>query len=152
VPAVYLEDIEVGQTFRSETRVVTAEDIARFCQVSGDFNTLHTDDTAAHAAGFRERIAHGLLVLSITSGLSDAASDWALNAYLEETRVFVAPVYPGDAIRTVTRVTEVRRSTSRPDRGIVRTAVEVVNQDGEVVQSGIDVAMVAARPAEGTSQ
>jgi acyl dehydratase len=57
-------------------------------------------------------------------------------------------VYPGDAIRTVTRVTEVRRSRSNPSRGVVTTEVEVVNQDGEVVQTGTDVVMVAARTGE----
>jgi acyl dehydratase len=141
----FLEDIAVGQTFESEAHVVTAEEIERFCELSGDFNPLHTDDDAARAAGFRERIAHGLLVLSITSGMPTEADDWALNAYLEESRRFVGPVYPGDAIRTVTRVTEMRRSRSNPSRGVVTSAVEVVNQDGEVVQTGTDVVMVAAR-------
>ncbi|MGE5227725.1 MAG: MaoC family dehydratase [Planctomycetaceae bacterium] len=141
----YLEDIAVGQTFASEPHAVTSDEIARFCDLSGDFNPLHTDDEAARAAGFRERIAHGLLVLSVTSGMPTEADDWALNAYLEESRRFVAPVYPGDAIRTVTRVSEVRRSRSDPGRGIVTTEVEVVNQDGEVVQTGTDVVMVAAR-------
>jgi 3-hydroxybutyryl-CoA dehydratase len=144
----YLEDIRVGLTFESATHVVNPDEIARFCELSGDFNPLHTDDDVARAAGFRERIAHGLLILSITSATPTEADDWALNAYLEETRRFVAPVYPGDAIRTVTRVTEVRRSRSNPSRGVVTTEVEVVNQDGEVVQTGTDVVMVAARTGE----
>lgn len=143
----YLEDIAVGQTFTSGSHAVTSDEIARFCELSGDFNPLHTDDDAAREAGFRERIAHGLLVLSITSGQPTEADDWALNAYLEESRRFVAPVYPGDAIHTVTRVTEVRRSRSDPGRGIVTTSVEVVNQDGDIVQTGTDVVMVAARPS-----
>jgi 3-hydroxybutyryl-CoA dehydratase len=141
----YLEDIERGLVLDSEWGTVTADDIAAFCELSGDFNPLHTDDDHARAAGFRERIAHGLLVLSVSSGLRSLGDDWELNAYLEETRRFRAPVYPGDRIRSVSRVADVRRSTSKPDRGIVTLEVEIVNQDGEVVQSGTDVVMVGAR-------
>ncbi|MGZ4109406.1 MAG: MaoC family dehydratase [Actinomycetota bacterium] len=142
---IHLEDIGEGHLFTSGSHVVTAAEIASFCELSGDFNPLHTDDDAARAAGFRERIAHGLLVLSIASGMPTEADGWALNAYLEESRRFVAPVYPGDTIHTVTRVTEVRRSRSRPHRGIVTTTVDVLNQHGDIVQTGTDVVMVAAR-------
>ncbi len=86
-------------------------------------------------------------MLSITSATPTEADDWSLNAYLEESRRFVAPVYPGDTIFTVTRVTEVRRSRSRPDRGIVTSVVDVLNQHGDIVQTGTDVVMVAARPS-----
>lgn len=148
----YLEDIGVGLELASEPHTVTADEIAAFCELSGDFNPLHTDDEAARAAGFRRRIAHGLLIVSITSGMPDGADDWALNAYLEETRTFVAPVYPGDAIRTISRVTSVRRSRSNPERGVVTTSVRVVNQHDEVVQEGTDLVMIGARgPAEATS-
>jgi acyl dehydratase len=54
-------------------------------------------------------------------------------------------VYAGDAIRTVSTVTGVRRSRSRPDRGIVTMEVRIVNQRDEVVQEGVDVVLVGAR-------
>jgi acyl dehydratase len=85
------------------------------------------------------------LVTSISSGQSTEADDWALGIYLEETRRFVAPVFVGDAIRTVSTVTDVRRSRSKPDRGVVTTRVQVLNQRDEVVQEGTDVVLVAAR-------
>ena len=87
----------------SEPHTVTSAEITSFCLVSGDRNPLHTDDAYARSMGYRERIAHGLLVVSITSGLPTPADDWSLNAYLEETRRFRAPVYPGDTIRMVSR-------------------------------------------------
>jgi acyl dehydratase len=141
----YLEDIAEGLEIVSESRAVTAAEISSFSMLTGDHNPLHTDDAFAQRSGYRERIAHGLLIVSITSGLRSLADDWSLNAYLEETRRFRAPVYPGDEIHMVSTVTAVRRSNSDPTRGIVTLTVEVRTQDGDVVQDGTDVVMVGAR-------
>jgi 3-hydroxybutyryl-CoA dehydratase len=141
----YLEDVSAGLRIDSERRVVTAADIDAFVELSGDRNPLHTDDAYARDAGFAGRIAHGLLVLSIESGLASEADDWAIGTYLEETRRFVEPVLPGDEIHSVSEVTEVRRSRSKPDRGIVTLRVETRNQRDEVVLDGTDVIMVGAR-------
>jgi acyl dehydratase len=141
---VYLEDLEVGHELVSASRIVTAEDIEAFSELSGDHNPLHLDDEHARGAGFDGRIAHGLLVLSISSGLASDEDDWAIGAYLEESRRFVAPVLPGDEIHTVSRITDVRRSRSKPDRGIVTMHVETRTQRGEVVLEGTDVVLVGA--------
>jgi monoamine oxidase len=143
---IHLEDIEVGLELVTEPREVTAHDIAVFADLTGDHNPLHADPAAvAEGSPYDAPIAHGLLVTSIASGQPTAADGWALGIYLEETRRFVAPVYAGDAIRTLSTVTDVRRSRSRPDRGMVTMDVSVVNQRGEVVQAGVDVVLVGAR-------
>ena len=142
----YLEDLREGLRIETERRVVTVADIDAFVELSGDRNPLHTDDDYARGAGFTGRIAHGLLVLSIESGLPSEADDWAMSTYLEESRRFAGPVMPGDEIRSVSQVTEVRRSRSKPDRGIVTLRVETLNQRDEVVLEGTDVIMVGARP------
>lgn len=145
---VHLEQIEVGQSWESARRTVTEADIVNFCGLSGDFNPLHTDDRfIREETPFRARIAHGLLVLSITSGLHSDTDAWHVLAYLEEQRRFVAPVYAGDTISAFWRVESARRSRSQPDKGIVTLEVEVRNQDGEVVQAGSDVLLVGARDA-----
>jgi len=141
----YLEDLSEGLRFETERRVVTAADIDAFVELSGDANPLYTDDEHARAVGFAGRIAHGLLVLSVESGLSSDADDWSMGTYLEETRRFVEPVLPGDEIYSISEVTEVRRSRSKPDRGIVTLRVETRNQRDEVVLAGTDVIMVGAR-------
>lgn len=141
----YLEELSRGLRFETERRVVTAADIDAFVELSGDANPLHTDDEHARFVGFTGRIAHGLLVLSVESGLSSDADDWAIGAYLEETRRFVEPVLPGDEIYSVSEVTDVRRSRSKPDRGIVTLRVETRNQRDELVLEGSDVIMVGAR-------
>lgn len=149
---VYLEDIEPGHEFVSARRTVTEADIAAFCGVSGDFNALHTDDLfVARETPFRGRIAHGLLVLAISSGLRSEVDDWVVIAYLEEQRRFVAPTYPGDTVEARFRIDSTRPSRSRPGTGIVTMTVEVVNDRGEVVQAGTDVMLVSARPADGSA-
>jgi acyl dehydratase len=120
-----------------------------FCGVSGDFNPLHTDEVfIREETPFRARIAHGLLVLAMSSGLRSDADDWHVIAYLEAQRRFLAPTYVGDTIQARWRVESVRRSRSRPDAGVVELSVEVVNQDGEVVQAGKDVLLVGAHTPE----
>ena len=141
----YLQDLAEGQKIERERRVVSAADIDAFCELSGDRNPLHTDDEHARAAGFTGRIAHGLLVLSIASGLGSDEDDWAIGAYLEESRRFVEPVLPGDEIHSVSEITEVRRSRSKPDRGIVTLQVATRNQRDEIVLKGTDVVLVGAR-------
>ena len=144
----YLQDLAEGQKIETERRVVSAADIDAFCELSGDHNLLHTDDEHARAAGFAGRIAHGLLVLSIATGLRSEEDDWAIGAYLEESRRFVEPVLPGDEIHSVSEITEVRRSRSKPDRGIVTLHVATRNQRDEIVLEGTDVVLVGARSDE----
>lgn len=147
---VYLEDLEPGVELRSRGRTVTEADIAAFAGVSGDFNPLHTDESwVREHTPFRGRIAHGLLVLAITSGLATPRLDeLAVLAYAEVTRKMVGPVYPGDTIHAVYAVASARPSRSRPGSGVATLTVEVRNQDGEIVQTGSDVLIVATRPDE----
>jgi len=143
---IYFEDIEPGQESTSARRTITEADIMAFCGISGDFNPLHTDAIfIREETPFRERIAHGLLVLSIASGLRSDLDGWHLIAYLGEDRRFTAPTYAGDTIHARWRVDSVRRSRSRPETGVVTLSVEVVNQDGVVVQAGTDVVLVGTR-------
>lgn len=143
----YLQDIEVGLELVSLARTITTDDIEAFAELTGDHNPLHLDPTSvAGASPYDAPIAHGLLITSISSGQTTQADDWALGIYLEESRRFVAPVFAGDAVRTVSTVTDVRRSRSKPDRGVVTMQVRVLNQRDEVVQEGTDVVLVGARP------
>src|SRR5262245_35524807 len=69
----YFEDIEVGDEYVSPGRTVTEADIVAFAGLSGDYNVLHTDAEFMKGSIFGERIAHGLLGLSIASGLGARA-------------------------------------------------------------------------------
>lgn len=145
---VYLEDLKPGEELISAGRTVTETDIVSFAGLSGDFNPLHMDETwVRENTPFATRIAHGILVLSISSGLRTPVLDeLAVIAFLELSRTFVAPTHPGDTIRARWSVLETRRSQSRPGTGVVRLAVEVVKQDGSIVQRGTDAYLVGAAP------
>ncbi|HWC67990.1 MAG TPA: MaoC/PaaZ C-terminal domain-containing protein [Acidimicrobiales bacterium] len=135
---LYYEDVELGFRFETPARTVTEADLVAFAGVSGDFNPLHTD--AAHAAGsiYGERIAHGALVLALATGLRQRVGlfDGTLLGLLEvRSWRFRSPVRIGDTIRVRNEVTELR-PTSKPDRGVMVQRVEVVNQDGTVVNDG----------------
>jgi len=144
----YLEDLTPGAEFRSAGRTMTESDIMAFAGVSGDFNRLHTDEPwVRENTPFEGRIAHGLLVLAMSSGLATPGlDDVEIIAYLEETRRFTGPTYPGDTIHVRCRIDDARPSGSRPTMGVVSLEVEVRNQRDEVVQSGRDVWLVARRP------
>ena len=147
MPPLTFEDVEVGFRFETPRRTVTEADLAAFATVSGDFNPLHTDAVFAAGTMYGERIAHGALVLSLATGLRQRAGlfDGTLMGLLEiRSWRFVAPVRIGDTVRVVSEVTELR-ATSKPDRGVMVQRVEVVNQDGTVVNDGELVMLLKRR-------
>ena len=66
---MYYEDFAVGDTYVTPSRTVGEYDISQFAGLSGDYNPIHTDATFAEASEFGQRIAHGLLGMSILTGL-----------------------------------------------------------------------------------
>jgi len=147
VTPLHFEDLHVGQRFETARRTVTEADIVAFTGLSGDFNPLHTDSVFAAGTTYGERIAQGVLVLAIATGLRQRLGlfDGTLIGFLEiRNWRFSAPVRIGDTIRVVNEVSELRE-TSKSDRGIVVQRVEVLNQDDAVVQSGEFVLMVQRR-------
>jgi len=145
---LFLEDLPVGTVLTSTSRTISAQDIADFCDLSGDHNPLHKDDEWVRAnTPFEQRIAHGLLVLGVSSGTPCAEMDSLLIvAYLSESRNLKAPTYPGESIVTEWKVIENRESKSKPDQGLVKFAVTCTKQDGTIVQEGEDLLLVAKRP------
>jgi acyl dehydratase len=143
----YLEDFTVGQALLTNRRTVTEADIVSFAGLSGDFNPLHTDEVYGQSTPFGGRIAHGMLVVSIGTGLVNQAGWFAGTtlALLEITRKFVGAVKPGDTVHVAMDVASARES-SRGDRGIVTFNVRIVNQRDETVIEGQEVVMLRRRP------
>jgi acyl dehydratase len=141
----YFEEIEVGEEYLSPGRTVTEADIVSFAGLSGDYNVLHTDAEFMKDSIYGERIAHGLLGLSISSGLlSRGMRPYAIVAFLGLRWKFKGPIRIGDTIKVKARVLA-RRETSKPGQGIVTVERQVINQKGEVVQEGETDLMVARR-------
>ena len=143
----YFDEIEIGEEFLSPGRTVTEADIVMFAGLSGDYNVLHTDAEFMKTSIFGERIAHGLLGLSMSSGLlSRAMRPFAIIAFMELRWKFKGPIKIGDTIKVRAKVLS-KKETSKPDRGVITLKREVVNQRGEVVQEGETDLMVGRRPA-----
>lgn len=146
---LYYEDFAVGQEFTSPGRTITEYDVMTFAGLSGDYNQLHTNSEFCKGNQFGRRIAHGLLGLSVTSGLLSRAglAEGTVLAFLGLTWDFTAPIFFGDTVYARMTVKE-KRETSKPDRGIVTRQVELVNQNGTVVQKGTMTTMVRRRLSE----
>lgn len=144
--ALHFEDFEVGREWISQGRTITEADIGAFSCLSGDFNPLHVDAEWSKSTQFGERVAHGLLGLSIATGLMSKIGiiDGTAIAFLGFEWKFAGAIMIGDTITLRTRVLD-KRETSKPDRGIVRFEGRVVNQRDEVVQEGVQTMMMRRR-------
>jgi acyl dehydratase len=143
----YFDEIEVGEEYETPGRTVTEADIVLFAGLSGDYNVLHTDAELMKQSVFGERIAHGLLGLSIQSGLfTRATQTHAAIALVGLKWKFKGPTKIGDTIRVRARVTG-KRDAEKPDRGVVTVERRVLNQRDEVVQEGETDQMVQRRSA-----
>ena len=136
--SLYFEEFEVGQSVTSAGRTVTESDVVAFAALSGDWNAIHTDVEYAAAHVFGQRVAHGLLALSIATGLANRLG------FMEETVLafreigtwkFSLPVFIGDTIRVRATVMETR-PMRRLGGGLVTFKVEILNQKDEVTQRG----------------
>ena len=147
IAAHWYEDFEVGARFVTETRTVTDQDIGAFADVSGDRNPLHLDEAYAAERGYGGKIAHGVLGLAVATGLANQAglTRGTLLAFLGLDWNFRRPLRPGDTVRLQIEIAS-KRETSRPDRGLVRLAMALVNEAGERIQDGNWTILVARRP------
>src|SRR4051794_19180253 len=142
---LYFDDVSVGQEWRSPGRTITEADIVGFAGISGDFNPIHMDHHFARTTPFGRPIAHGLLVLSVASGLSLNAPPMRTQAFLElRDWRFRGPVCVGDTISVLTRVLE-KKERARGRRGEVTWQRQVFNQDGKIVMEGVSVTLVEGR-------
>ena len=134
-------DLHVGDRIETGAATITGAMIDAFADLSGDRFELHMSKSAAEALGFPDRVAHGLLVLSVVDGLKNQAGPvLPALASLGWDWTFSAPVLIGDTIRASIEITE-KRATRRPDRAILRLTFDVTNQRGETVQKGSNLMM-----------
>ena len=134
----YFDELEVGDTLLTATRLITLDDIVRFAELSGDRFYAHMDDAAARASGvFSGRVAHGYFIVSAAAGLFvDPAPGPVLANYGLENLRFVMPVYPGDTI-SVRLTCKQKTAKDTPEggipQGVVAWDVEVRNQHAQPV-------------------
>lgn len=148
---LYFDDIEVGDVFESPARTITESDVVNFAGMTGDYTPLHVDHEYARNTPFRQPIAHGLLGLSLLAGLSSRCPHMATAAFVSlRDWSFLKPIFFGDTVHVVTEVIEKRQHGRR--RGGVIWHRQLVNQSGQVVQSGVFETLVdLAKPQRKTA-
>ena len=142
---LYADDVQVGQEWESLGRTVTQADIVNFAGVSGDFNPIHMDHEFAKTTPFRAPIAHGLLVLSMSTGLGLTTPPMRTLAFMSMKEwIFREPVVIGDTIRVRVKLLE-KTERARGRRAVLSWQRQIVNQHGKVVQEGVTVTLVEGR-------
>lgn len=144
----YFEEFETGERIVSAGRTVTEADLVAYAGLSGDYNQIHTDAEYSKNTPVGQRVAHGLLGLSIASGLA------VQTGILEGTIItfrevnewrFLNPIFIGDTVHVNIEVTD-KKSLRRIGGGLVEIKLEVINQQSEAVQRGTWTVLVAGRP------
>jgi 3-oxoacyl-[acyl-carrier protein] reductase len=131
-----LDALAVGHE-DSLSRTITAEDVAAFARLSGDYNALHVDEGFAARTSFRQRVAHGFLHASLLSTLIGMKIPGRGALYLSQTLDFTKPVFIGDTVTARGRIEKIDRETRTLT---IRTTV--TNQRGETVLDGTARAQV----------
>ena len=145
---LYFEEFEVGQKVTTVGRTVSESDIFSFAGLSGDFNQIHTDADFSKDAPFGQRVAHGLLGLSIASGLimRTGILEGTVIAFREINNwKFINPIFIGDTIHVETEVIETK-ALARIGGGSVVIKLDVKKQSGETVMRGTWTALVLSKP------
>lgn len=141
------DELAVGDSLTSASRVVTEQDIAHFAEFTGDTFYAHMDEeAAARSPIFGGIVAHGYLVLSFAAGLFvDPPEGPVLANYGIDRLRFATPTRPGDEIHVVLTC---KRKTQLNGRGYGEVAwnTKVINQNGEVAAAYEVLTMVANAP------
>jgi acyl dehydratase len=143
------EEFTIGDSITSQGRTVTEADIVNFAALSGDWNTIHTDAEYAKTMPFGQRIAHGMLVLSMATGLADRLGfiQGTVLAFMELNWQFRNAVKIGDTVRVRATVAELR-PMPRLGGGYVTFKVQILNQEDQVVQRGSWKVLIKSRENE----
>jgi acyl dehydratase len=145
---LYFEEFSVGQKIMTGKRTVTDKDIMTFAELTGDNNQIHTDEAFSKAGPFGKRIAHGLLGLSIASGLAWQMGilDGTVIAFREVNEwKFIKPIFIDDSMHADLNITETK-ALPRIGAGSVVLAVELKNQNEEVCMRGSWTMLVMLKP------
>ncbi len=147
---MFFEEFEVGQQITSPGRTITEADVVTFAGLSGDSNAIHTDAEFAKGTAFGQRVAHGLLGVSIVSGLAmrTGIMEGTVIAFREiKDWKFSLPVFIGDTIHVILEVKE-KKAMPRLGGGSILLSLDVHNQDDQTVMKGIWTVLVRSQATE----
>ncbi len=147
----YFEELQIGDQLLTEKRLITAEDIDQFADLSGDHFYAHIRDTDFTGTMFEKQVAHGYLIMSIAAGLfvsSYEKNPVLLNYGIDELR-FTKPVYPGAEVQVrftcKEKIRQEKKEATDIDKGIVKWLVEIMDETGETTGVATILTMVARK-------
>ncbi len=146
---LYFEEFEEDVELVTPGRTITETDIQLFAGLTGDYTQIHTNAEFCKDTVFGQRIAHGLLGLSIASGLA------ARLGFIEGTAValreiswkFTGPIFIGDTIYLKVVVSH-KKAMPRLGMGLITFDVSLINQKDEAVQKGQWKALIQSQDAK----
>lgn len=135
---LFANDLVVGQSFEGCPTEIGDDKFQGFAHLTGDNHPIHYDDEYAATSRYGKRLAHGLLITSMSAlgatPMSQKLED-SMVAFLEQSSKFLKPVFVGDILKSVFEVAEVaERSDGKSS--IVRFNVRQVNQNNDIVAKG----------------
>lgn len=147
----YFDELQIGDQLLTEKRLITAEDIDQFADLSGDHFYAHMRDTDFAGTMFEKQVAHGYLIMSMAAGLfvsSYEKNPVLLNYGIDELR-FTKPVYPGAEIQVrftcKEKIRQEKKEATDIDKGIVKWLVEIMDETGEITGVATILTMVARK-------
>jgi len=141
---VYWQDIAEGQRFRTFRRTITETDLVNFISVTGMLETIFIDTTFEHGA-MKGRPVPGALTYGLIEGfIMQGMIQGTGLALLEVHQKMLAPVMVGDTIWAEIEITSIR-PTSKHNRAVVASRIDVKNQDGKDVMTYTATRMLAGR-------
>jgi len=137
-PQIFAEDLAVGQTFAGRSRTIDEEQFGLFARLTGDDHPIHYDEAFAAKTRFRKRVAHGLLLMSMTAlgatAMSRRLRD-AMVALTEQRCRFLKPVFVGDVVTSRFEVVAIDRRP-RSDVALVHFSVQLIDAAGQMILDG----------------
>ena len=138
------DEWELNHQYISHARTITADDVSRYCALSGDYNPLYTNALFAEKSFYHGAVLPGGLTFIIANGLS-CQTLWFDGSYiglLDQKMQFAAPAHVGDTVYFSATPTA-KRLSKKPGRGIITYDVALYNQRDEAIMTGTWVILMA---------
>ena len=127
----YWDELQIGDSFSTQKRTITETDLVTFCNLNWFTEDLFVDLSNREALAISGRVVPGALVYSFAEGLIVPSIRNTGLAFLETSMSVKGPTFVGDTLHVEVEVIELK-STSKPERGLIRTRNRVFNQKGIV--------------------
>src|SRR5262245_36059250 len=150
-PQLFAEDLVVGQTFAGRTRTIDDEQFRSFARLTGDDHPIHYEEAFAAKTRFGRRVAHGLLLMSMTAlGATDMSRRLrdAMVALTEQRCRFLKPVFVGDVVTSQFKIVAVHHKPGS-DTARVHLSAQLFDVAGNMILDGEHAYLLRWRESAG---